>query len=104
MLRAIAVQPDAALHGLEGLKHLDSAIVPGIYDPSIPDDTVFMPTEAAYEAVDWLVRQEGLLVGPSSGAALAASLQLAEELASARLSSVLVMIFPDAGARYSSDT
>jgi len=100
MLRAIAVQPDAALHGLEGLKHLDSAIVPGIYDPSIPDDTVFMPTEAAYEAVDRLVQQEGLLVGPSSGAALTAGLQLAKELASAHLLGVLVMIFPDAGARY----
>ena len=104
MLRAIAVQPDAALHGLEGLKHLESAITPGIYDPSIPDDTVFMPTEAAYEAVDRLVQQEGLLVGPSSGAALAASLQLAEELASAHLLGVLVMIFPDAGARYASET
>jgi cysteine synthase B len=103
-IRAVAVQPDAALHGLEGLKHLESAIVPGIYDPSIPDDTVFMPTEAAYEAVDRLVQQEGLLVGPSSGAALAASLQLAKALASAHLFGILVMIFPDSGARYASET
>jgi cysteine synthase B len=102
-LRAVAVQPDAALHGLEGLKHLESAIVPGIYDPSVPDDTVFMPTETAYEAVERLVQQEGLLVGHSSGAALAASLQLARELAAAHLSGVIVMIFPDSGARYAAE-
>jgi len=100
MLRAIAVQPDAALHGLEGLKHLESAIMPGIYDPSMPDDTVFMPTETAYDAVERLVRQEGLLVGASSGAALAASLRVAQELAAARRSGVIVTIFPDSGARY----
>ena len=74
--------------------------MPGIYDPSMPDDTVFMPTETAYDAVERLVRQEGLLVGASSGAALAASLRVAQELAAARRSGVIVTIFPDSGARY----
>lgn len=100
MLRAIAVQPEAALHGLEGLKHLPSAIVPGIYDPSLPDDTIFMSTETAYDTVERLVQQEGLLAGASSGAALAASLRVARALAAAHQPAVIVMIFPDAGARY----
>ena len=102
MIQAIAVQPDAALHGLEGLKHLESAIVPGIYDPSVPDEMHFLPTEDAYDAVQRLVEQEGLLVGPSSGAALAASLRLARTLSSSSADTprILVMIFPDAGARY----
>lgn len=99
-LHAVAVQPEAALHGLEGLKHLESAIVPGIYDPSVPDETMFIATETAYHAVERLIEQEGLLVGSSSGAALAAGLQLARELASARSSGTIVMIFPDSGARY----
>jgi len=104
-IRAIAVQPDAAFHGLEGLKHLESAIVPGIYDPSLPDETLFISTEAAYDAVERLIAQEGLLVGPSSGAALAASLQLVRSLASSSLETpaTIVMIFPDSGARYVSD-
>ena len=105
LLRAIAVQPDAPLHGLEGLKHLESAMVPGIYDPSVADETMFISTEAAYEAIQRLVSQEGWLPGPSSGAALAASLQLAQRLMSspAHLPATIVMIFPDAGARYVAD-
>jgi len=99
-IRVIAVQPDAPLHGLEGLKHLDSALVPGIYDPTLPDETLFISTEEAYQAVHQLLDQEGLLVGPSSGAALAASLRLAKELAASHVPGVLVMVFPDSGARY----
>ena len=101
-IRAIAVQPDAALHGLEGLKHLDSAIVPGIYDSALPDETLYISTDDAHEAVQRLVDQEGLLVGPSAGAALAASLQLAQRLSdqSPDTLQAVVMIFPDAGARY----
>lgn len=97
-LRAVAVQPDAGFHGLEGLKHLDSAIVPGIYDPSLPDETVCVSTEAAYEAVQLLAREGGILVGPSGGAALAASLKVAQELDGRE--AVLVTLFPDSGARY----
>lgn len=101
-IRVIAVQPDAPFHGLEGLKHLDSAIVPGIYDPSLPDETIFISTEEAYEAVSRVVEQEGVLVGPSSGAALAASLNIAKELAATSPLSppVVVTLFPDSGARY----
>jgi cysteine synthase B len=99
-LRAIAVQPDAPLHGLEGLKHLASAIVPGIYDPALPDETRLISTERAYEMVTRLNEQEGILVGPSSGAALAAGLELARELAEREAAATVVMIFPDAGARY----
>ena len=101
-LRAIAVQPDAPLHGLEGLKHLDSAIVPGIYDPSVPDETLLISTDAAYEALTRLIEEEGMLAGPSSGAAFAASLQVASRLVSTSRDTpaVVVMVFPDAGARY----
>ncbi len=97
-IRAIAVQPDAPLHGLEGLKHLDSAIVPGIYDPAVPDDTRFIATETAYDAVERLVQEEQLTVGASGGAALAASLQIAATLALSTRSesATIVMIFPDA--------
>ncbi len=98
-VRVAAVQPDAAFHGLEGLKRLDAAIVPGIYDASLPDQTIYVSTEDAYRAVQQLVEQEGLLVGPSSGAALAASLQLARE-APDPSSAVIVMVFPDSGSRY----
>lgn len=101
-VRAIAVQPDAPLHGLEGLKHLESAMVPGIYDPSVPDETIYISTEVAYEAVRRLVDEEGLLAGPSAGAAFAASLQLARALSSASTDEpfTIVMVFPDSGARY----
>ncbi len=104
-IRTIAVQPDAAFHGLEGLKHLDSAIVPGIYDPSLPDDTVFVSTDAAYDAVRRLAQEDGLLVGPSSGAALAGSLQVATSLAAEapRAGATIVMVFPDSGARYAAE-
>ena len=104
-IRAIAVQPDAALHGLEGLKHLDSAIVPGIYDSSVPDETLHISTETAYDAVRRLADEEQLLVGPSSGAALAASLRVASTLTAAvsREPAAIVMIFPDSGTRYAEE-
>lgn len=104
-IQAIAVQPDNALHGLEGLKHLDSALVPGIYDPSLPDATQFISTDEAYEAIQQLVEQQGILVGPSSGAALAASLHLARTLAGVPYHTppVIVTVFPDSGARYAAE-
>ena len=101
-IRAIAVQPDAALHGLEGLKHLESAIVPGIYDPHLPDETRFISTEAAYRGVDRLNALDGVSVGPSSGAAMDAGFSLARQIAeSGGAGASIVMIFPDAGERYS---
>jgi len=102
-IQVVAVQPDAPLHGLEGLKHLESAIVPGIYDPSLPDRTERISTEEAYQAIERLVRREGLLAGPSSGAALAASLRLAHELSNARSPAVVVTVFPDSGHRYAAE-
>ena len=101
-LHAVAVQPDAALHGLEGLKHLESSIVPGIYDPTVPDETLFISTEASYDAVRRFAEAEGQLIGPSAGAALAASLEIARREAAQAVSRpiTIVMVFPDAGTRY----
>ncbi len=95
----IATQPDAAFHGLEGLKHMPTAIQPGIFDPAIPDRTVEVSTEAAHEMVRNLARQEGYFVGISSGAAAVAALQVASKLDSG----VVVTVFPDAGYKYLSD-
>jgi cysteine synthase B len=95
-IRVIAAEPDDALHGLEGLKHMPSSIVPGIYDPSVYDEKVSVPTEAALELAHDLARTEGLLVGNSSGAALYA----AREVARRTPEGVFVMVFPDGGDRY----
>lgn len=98
-VQIIAGQPEAAFHGLEGLKHIPTAIQPGIFDPNLPDRTVEISTEAAYEMVQRLARQEGLFVGISSGAAALAALQVASELEDG----VVVTVFPDAGYKYLSD-
>jgi S-sulfo-L-cysteine synthase (O-acetyl-L-serine-dependent) len=98
-VQLISVQPESALHGLEGLKHMPSAIVPAIYDPTIADREETVSTEESYALVRRLARHEGLLVGPSSGAALAACLRVAEEVDRA----VIVTIFPDRGDRYLSE-
>jgi S-sulfo-L-cysteine synthase (O-acetyl-L-serine-dependent) len=98
-IQIVAVQPDSAFHGLEGLKHLPTAIQPGIYDPSLLDRTQEIPTEAAHAMVRRLAREEGLFVGISSGAAAIAALQVAEELEEG----VVVTVFPDAGYKYLSD-
>ncbi len=95
-IRVIAAEPDDALHGLEGLKHMASSIVPAIYDPSVHDEKIPVPTEAAYELARAVARCEGLLVGHSSGAVLYA----AREVARRTSEGVFVMIFPDGGDRY----
>lgn len=95
----VAVQPDAPFHGLEGLKHMGSAIKPGIYDPFFADRTLEVKTEKAYEMVRTLAKSEGLFVGISSGAAAVAALQVASELSEG----IVVTIFPDAGYKYLSD-
>jgi len=95
-IRVIAAEPSDGLHGLEGLKHMESSIVPGIYDPSVQDEKISVPTEAAYELAHDLARSEGLLVGNSSGAALYA----AREVARRTSEGVFVMVFPDGGDRY----
>ncbi len=92
----ISLQPDSPLHGLEGLKHMESAIVPGIYDPVLADHDLRVGTEHSYQVVRQLASDEGLLVGPSSGAALSAALTVARELSEG----VIVMIFCDGGEKY----
>ena len=96
-IRAISMQPDSPLHGLEGLKHMSTAMVPGIYDASVADENVEVATEDAQEMVRRLAREEGLLVGTSSGANVFASLRLALSLPSG---SVVVTILCDGGERY----
>ncbi len=98
-IRCVSFQPDSPLHGLEGLKHLRTSIVPGIYDPSVSDEELAVSTDEAYEMVRRLSREEGLFVGISSGAAMAASLKLALEIGSG----IIVTVFPDSGSRYGSD-
>ncbi len=98
-IRIIGVQPDAAFHGLEGLKHMPSAIRPGIYDAAFADQIVDIRTEEAHETVRALARNEGLFTGISSGAAMAAALKVAAGLKEG----TVVTIFPDAGYKYLSD-
>lgn len=95
-IQTIGVQPDDAFHGLEGLKHLPSAIEPGIWDPSLADEVWGAPTEASYDLARAVARSEGLLVGHSCGAVLWAIEQLASEVHGG----VVVTVFPDGGDRY----
>ena len=95
-IRTIAVQPEDSFHGLEGLKHIPTAIVPKIWDASLADDIWGCPTEPAYDLARTLARTEGLLVGHSSGAALWAVRRLAETIDEG----VVVTVFPDSGDRY----
>jgi cysteine synthase B len=93
------MQPASPLHGLDGLKHMETAIVPPIYDPGLADEDLALETEDAYEMVRRLAAEEGLLVGVSSGAACAAALQVARRLRSG----VIVTLFPDSGDKYLSE-
>jgi S-sulfo-L-cysteine synthase (O-acetyl-L-serine-dependent) len=95
-IRVHGVMPDDGLHGIEGLKHMPTAIVPAIYRPDEIDGVLTVDTEAAYDTARHLAGREGLLVGPSCGAAVAAALRLAEDLVDA----VVVVVLPDSGVRY----
>jgi cysteine synthase B len=97
-IRLISVQPDSPLHGLEGLKHMETAIVPGIYEPSLADEDLGVSTEDAFELTRQLARG-GLFVGISSGANLAAALDVAKRSPD----SVIVVVFPDGGEKYLSE-
>ncbi len=96
-IQAISMQPDSPLHGLEGMKHLETAIVPGIYDANIADKNVEVATEDAQVMTRNLARQEGLFVGVSAGANVFAALRLAREL---NKSAVIVTILCDGGGKY----
>jgi cysteine synthase B len=98
-IRCISFQPDSPFHGLEGMKHMETAIVPGIYDPTVADEDLEISTEEAYAMTLRLAREEGLLAGISAGAAMVAALQVAK----AAKRGMIVTIFPDSGDKYLSE-
>jgi cysteine synthase B len=98
-LRVTSIQPDGPLHGIEGLKHMASAIVPGIYDPGVADEAKLVSTEDAQDMTRRLAREHGLLAGVSSGAAAV----VAARIASREPDAFVVTIFPDGGSRYLSE-
>ena len=98
-IRLISMQPASGFHGLEGLKHMPTAIVPGIYDPALADDNLSIETEEAYDMVKRLAREEGLLVGVSSGANVAAALKVSSRVEQG----VIVTIFCDSADKYLSE-
>ena len=98
-VRLVSVQPDSPLHGLEGLKHMATAIVPGIYDPTLADENASVETEAAWDMVRRVAREEGVFIGVSGGATLVAVVRLAETLERG----LVVAIIADGGERYLSD-
>ena len=95
-IEVISFQPDSGFHGLEGLKHMETAIVPEIYDPSVADRSLAVNTDEAYAMARRLAREEGLLVGISSGAAAVCALRIARELKEG----IVTTIFPDSGDKY----
>jgi cysteine synthase B len=101
-IRAISFQPSSSFHGLEGLKHMATAIVPAIYDPKLADEDLAISTEDAYTMVKQLAREEGLLAGISSGAAMQACLDVASRLPQGQ-DAVIVTVFPDSGDKYLSE-
>lgn len=95
-IQIISMQPDSPLHGLEGLKHMQTAIVPGFYDPDLADENIEISTEEAQAMVRRLAKQKGLLVGISAGAAMAAALRVAQNIDTG----LIVTIFPDNAYKY----
>jgi cysteine synthase B len=102
-IQAVSFQPDSPFHGLEGLKHMGTAMVPAIYNPHLADRALEIETEAAYEMARRLAREEGLLVGISAAAAVVASVKIAQEEAAAGRSAVIVTVLPDAADKYLSE-
>ena len=98
-IRCISLQPDSPFHGIEGAKHMATAIVPKIYDAAIADEDIGIPTEEAYTVARRLAREEGLLLGISAGAAVAGCLQVARRLKKGE-QAVFVTILPDSGDKY----
>ncbi len=103
-IRCIAVQPADALHGLEGLKHLPSSLVPAIYDETVPDETMWINTEDGWNMSDQLAREEGLHVGHSSGANVFAAVKIAEKLHREQGGGCVVTVICDRGDRYFAPT
>ena len=101
-IRCISLQPDSPFHGIEGAKHMPTAIKPAIYDPALADDNVEVSTEAAYDVARRLAREEGLLVGVSSAAAIVGCIEIASQLRKSERA-VIVTIFPDSAEKYLSE-
>jgi cysteine synthase B len=99
-LQAISVQPDSPFHGLEGLKHMATSLVPAIYDAALADRQLTVETEAGYAMAKQLAREEGLMAGISAAAAVAASLQIAREEAANGRRAVIVTVLPDSADKY----
>lgn len=95
-IQVISLEPSGPIHGLEGLKHMETAIVPEIYDKDLADEKLYIETEDAYEMVRRLATEEGLRVGYSSGAAVKASVDVAKKIDKG----LIVIVFPDNGDRY----
>lgn len=95
-IKVISVEPAESLHGLEGLKHMPTSIVPGIFDPNFPDERLYVPTEDSYRVMKELLKKEGIFVGHSGGAVIHATLEYAKRLEEG----VLVTVLPDSGYRY----
>lgn len=101
-IRCVSFQPDSGFHGLEGLKHMATAIVPKIYDPTLADENLAVRTEDAHRMVKRLAREEGILHGVSSGAALWACTEVARGMPRGACA-VIVTVFPDSGEKYLSE-
>ena len=101
-IRCVSLQPDASFHGLEGWKHMPSAMRPAIYDPALADENLEVATEEAYRLVKRLAREEGLLVSPSSAAALDGCFVVARRIPRGERA-VIVTVFPDSAAKYLSE-
>jgi cysteine synthase B len=99
-VRCISVEPDEPWHGLEGLKHMETSIVPGIYDPGLADGNVGVSTEDAYDVARRLATTEGILIGHSSGAALHVARSMGRALAADGQGGVIAIVFADGGDRY----
>jgi len=102
-IKCVSMQPDSPFHGLEGLKHMATAIVPPIYDAKLADWNIDMATERAYAMAKWLGRNQGLLIGVSAAAAVAAALEVAEGEARAGREAVVVTILCDSADKYLSE-
>jgi cysteine synthase B len=101
-VQCISLQPDSAFHGIEGAKHMESAIVPKIYDAELADENIEISTEASYKMVKRMAREEGLLVGISSGAAVVGCMEVASRLKKGQ-PAVIVTVLCDSGDKYLSE-
>ncbi len=102
-IQCISMQPDSPFNGFEGLKHMATAIVPPIYDPTLANRNIYMPTERAYLMAKRLGKTQGLLVGVSAAGAVAASLDIAQQEAAAGREAVIVTILCDSADKYLSE-